>query len=255
MKLVSWNVNGIRACINKGMFASMTEMDADVFALQETKITDEAFAKLMQAHRYEGFEHYSFAAEKAGYSSLAVFTRHTPLSVTNGLGIEEFDREGRVQTVEFDDFYVINAYFPNSQRDLKRLDYKMAFNNAMLEYMNGLREKKHVALCGDFNVSHQEIDLTNPKRNKRNAGFCPEERAWFTEMLEAGYIDTFREFESEGEHYSWWTYRNQARARNIGWRLDYWVIDDAFRSNLADSSIRSEIMGSDHCPVVMELTF
>ena len=254
MRLVSWNVNGIRACIKKGMFDALLELDADVIALQETKITDEAFEKAMKDHPLEGYTLTPYAAEKAGYSSLALFSRVAPLSVQNGFGLDEFDREGRVQTMEFEDFFLINTYFPNAQRELKRLDYRMRFNDALLGYMESLREQKNVVLCGDLNVAHKEIDLANPKRNTKNPGFSPEERAWFTKLVEAGYVDTFREFEKEGGHYSWWSYRSQARAKNIGWRLDYWVINEEFRPRLSKSLIRPDIHGSDHCPVVMELS-
>lgn len=244
-KFISWNVNGIRACMTKGFMESFKELDADIFCLQETKV---------QAGQTElelpGYCQYWNYAEKKGYSGTAMFTREEPLAVTYGIGEEEHDREGRVITAEFDEYFVVTCYTPNSQDGLKRLDYRMDWEDSFRKYLKGLEKKKPVIFCGDLNVAHKEIDLKNPKTNRKNAGFTDEERGKFTELLEAGFIDTFRYFhpEAEGE-YSWWSYRFKAREKNAGWRIDYFCVSDALRERLRSASIHQEIFGSDHCPV------
>lgn len=249
MKLISWNVNGIRACLQKGFMDFFTEADADIFCLQETKL---------QAGQHDlelpGYRQYWNYAEKKGYSGTALFTKEEPLQVTYGIGVEEHDHEGRVITAEYEDFYVVTVYTPNSQRELTRLAYRMEWEAAFLQYVKGLSEKKGVIFCGDLNVAHQEIDLKNPKTNHKNAGFTDEERACFTKVLESGFIDTFRHFYPDVTGaYSWWSYMANARAKNVGWRIDYFVTSDSLRERLADAKIHSQIMGSDHCPVELDL--
>ena len=249
MKLISWNVNGLRACMQKGFMDYFNEMDADVFCVQETK---------MQPGQLElelsGYYQYWNSAEKKGYSGTALFTKTEPLSVTYGIGVEEHDHEGRVITAEFEDFYVVTVYTPNSQRELTRLDYRMQWEEAFLAYINGLKEKKGVIFCGDLNVAHKEIDLKNPKTNHRNAGFTDEERDCFTRVLANGFIDTFRYFYPDmTDIYSWWSYMFQARSKNVGWRIDYFVASEDLKDRLVDAKIHTEILGSDHCPVEVEL--
>jgi exodeoxyribonuclease-3 len=250
--LVSWNVNGLRAALKKGFFDTFHELDADIFALQEIKaLTDQLPDTVINI---PGYRSYWYPARKKGYSGTAVFSRHEPLQVVYGLDSEEFDSEGRVITLELSDFYLINAYFPNAQPGLKRLDFKLRFNQAMLAYMERLAKKKSVVLCGDLNVAHRPIDLANPRANEKNPGYSPEERAWMDEVVEAaGYHDTFRLFNKEPGHYSWWSYRFNARAKNIGWRIDYFLVDPASRDRIRAASIHDDILGSDHCPV--SLTF
>ncbi|MCM1091569.1 MAG: exodeoxyribonuclease III [Butyrivibrio sp.] len=245
MKLVSWNVNGIRACLQKGFMDSFHELDADIFCLQETKL---------QAGQHDlelpGFYQYWNYAEKKGYSGTAVFTKREPVNVSYGLGVEEHDREGRVITLEFEDFYLITVYTPNSQRELTRLAYRMEWEAAFLEYIKGLSKQKGVIFCGDLNVAHQEIDLKNPKTNHKNAGFTDEERACFSRVLESGFIDTFRYFYPDvTDAYSWWSYMANSRAKNVGWRIDYFVVSESLKDRLRDAKIYPDIMGSDHCPV------
>lgn len=249
MKLISWNVNGIRACLQKGFLDFFHEIDADVFCLQETKL---------QAGQHDlelpGYHQYWNYAEKKGYSGTAIFTKTEPVSVTYGIGAEEHDHEGRVITAEFADFYVVTVYVPNSQRELTRLEYRMEWEKAFLNYVKGLAGRKPVIFCGDLNVAHQEIDLKNPKTNHRNAGFTDEERACFTRMLENGFIDTFRYFYPEvTDAYSWWSYMANARAKNVGWRIDYFVVSEGLKDRLSDAKIHSQVMGSDHCPVELDL--
>lgn len=248
MKLISWNVNGLRACCEKGFRESFAALDADVFCLQETK---------MQAGQldlsFEGYESYWNYAEKKGYSGTAVFTRQHPLSVTYGLGIEEHDREGRVITLEFDAFFLVTVYTPNSQDGLRRLDYRMRWEDDFRKYLLLLDAKKPVLVCGDLNVAHREIDLKNPKTNRRNAGFTDEERERFSVLLDAGFVDTFRHFYPDAtDRYSWWSYRFRAREKNAGWRIDYFLASGRLRDALTGAAIHNEIYGSDHCPV--ELT-
>lgn len=250
MKLISWNVNGIRACVGKGFLDYFKEADADVFCIQETK---------MQAGQLEldleGYEQYWNYAQRKGYSGTAIFTKKKPLSVSYGIGIEEHDTEGRVITLEFEDFYMITVYTPNSQNELARLDYRMEWEDAFLSYLKKLEENKPVIICGDLNVAHQEIDLKNPKTNRKNAGFTDEERGKFQTLLDNGFIDTFRYFyPDQAGIYSWWSYRFQARAKNAGWRIDYFLVSDSLKDRLTDAKIHTDVMGSDHCPVELVLS-
>lgn len=249
IKLISWNVNGLRACYTKGFDEVFKSLDADFFCLQETK---------MQAGQFDlafpGYESYWNYAEKKGYSGTAIFTKHTPLSVAYGIGIEEHDTEGRVITLEYDKYYLVTVYTPNSQDELRRLDYRMDWEDAFRKYLKALDEKKPVIICGDLNVAHKEIDLKNPKTNRRNPGFTDEERGKFTDLLEAGFVDTFRHFYPEMEGaYSWWSYRAGARPKNVGWRIDYFVTSERLRPQLVSATIHSDIYGSDHCPVGLVL--
>ena len=249
MKLISWNVNGLRACMDKGFMDFFKEMDADVFCLQETKL---------QAGQIEmdlpGYYQYWNYAEKKGYSGTAMFTKKEPLNVTYGIGVEEHDHEGRVITAEFEEYYVVTVYTPNSQRELARLDYRMTWEDAFLNYIKSLDAKKPVIFCGDLNVAHKEIDLKNPKTNHKNAGFTDEERGCFSKVLESGFVDTFRYFYPEMKDiYSWWSYMFQARAKNAGWRIDYFVTSERLNEKLEDAKIHTTVMGSDHCPVELTL--
>ena len=248
MKFISWNVNGLRACTGKGFEEAFNTLDADFFCLQETK---------MQAGQldlqFDGYESYWNYAEKKGYSGTAIYTRRHPLSVSYGIGIEEHDREGRVITLEMDNFYLVTCYTPNSQDGLKRLDYRMKWEDDFLAYLMRLDTVKPVIVCGDLNVAHEEIDLKNPKTNRKNAGFTDEEREKMTILLSKGFIDTFRFLYPEQETYSWWSYRFRAREKNAGWRIDYFLISSRLKEVLKDASIHTEIMGSDHCPVELLL--
>ena len=249
MKLISWNVNGLRAVVGKGFVDIFNGLDADIFCVQETKL---------QAGQIDlelpGYEQYWNYAEKKGYSGTAVFTRVKPLNVTYGLGIEEHDTEGRVITVEYETFYLVNVYTPNSKDGLARLPYRLEWEDVFRMYLKMLEESKPVVVCGDLNVAHEEIDLKNPKTNRKNAGFSDEERGKMTELLDAGFIDTFRYFypDKAGE-YSWWSYRFNARKNNAGWRIDYFIVSEALKERLKGASIHQEIFGSDHCPVELEL--
>lgn len=245
MKLISWNVNGLRACVGKGFMDFFKEADADIFCLQETKLQEGQISLELP-----GYHQYWNYAEKKGYSGTAIFTKEEPLSVTYGIGIEEHDHEGRVITLEFPDFYVITVYTPNSQDELARLDYRMKWEDDFLAYIKKLEEKKPVIFCGDLNVAHKEIDLKNPKTNRKNPGFTDEEREKFTVITESGLIDTFRYFYPDLENaYSWWSYRFHAREKNTGWRIDYFVTSECLKDRLSDAVIYNDIMGSDHCPV------
>lgn len=245
MKFISWNVNGLRACDGKGFREAFAALDADFFCLQETKMQP---GQLDMA--FDGYQSYWNSAEKKGYSGTAVFTRHKPLGVTFGLGMEEHDREGRVITVEMENFYLVTVYTPNSQDGLRRLDYRMAWDDAFRAYLQKLDARKPVIVCGDLNVAHREIDLKNPKTNRRNAGFTDEERQKFTELLDAGFTDTFRHFHPDAEGaYSWWSYRFKAREKNAGWRIDYFLTSDRLQPQLLSAAIHNEVYGSDHCPV------
>ena len=245
MKLVSWNVNGLRACVGKDFLESFRALHADIFCLQETKLQEGQIELDLP-----GYEQYWNYAEKKGYSGTAIFTKEKPLSVQYGIGIPEHDREGRVITLEFPEFYVITVYTPNSQDGLARLDYRMTWEDAFLAYLKGLETEKPVIFCGDLNVAHREIDLKNPKTNRKNAGFTDEERGKMTALLDAGFIDTYRYFypDREGE-YSWWSYRFHAREKNAGWRIDYFIVSEALKDRLDGAAIHTEIYGSDHCPV------
>ncbi len=250
MKFISWNVNGLRACVQKGFLEYFKEADADFFCIQESKLQEGQ----IELDLPEGYEAYWNYAQKKGYSGTAVFTKHSPLSVVYGIGIEEHDKEGRVITLEYESFYLVTCYTPNSQNELARLPYRMEWEDAFLAYLDGLKEKKSVIFCGDLNVAHQEIDLKNPKTNRKNAGFTEEEREKFSVMLSHGYIDTFRYFYPEQEQiYSWWSYRFKAREKNAGWRIDYFVVSEDLKEKLADAKIHTEVMGSDHCPVELEI--
>ncbi len=249
MTLISWNVNGLRACVGKNFTEYFKEADADIFCLQETKMQEGQLAL-----DTPGYHQYWNYAEKKGYSGTAIFTKKEPQAVTYGIGVEEHDHEGRVITLEFADFYFITVYVPNSQDGLKRLEYRMRWEDDFLAYIKKLDRKKPVIYCGDLNVAHQEIDLKNPKTNHMNAGFTDEERAKFGAVLNAGFIDTFRYFYPEqADIYSWWSYRMQARSRNAGWRIDYFVASERLKDRLADAKIHTEVLGSDHCPVELEL--
>ncbi len=248
MKLISWNVNGLRACEGKGFRDVFKTLDADFFCLQETKM--QAGQLDMQFDGYRSFWNY---ADKKGYSGTAVFTRHQPLDVSYGIGIDEHDHEGRVITLEMEDFFLVTCYTPNSQDGLKRLDYRMVWEHDFREYLKGLDAKKPVILCGDLNVAHEEIDIKNPKTNRHNAGFTDEEREQFSILLDNGFTDSFRFKYPDEVKYSWWSYRFQARQKNAGWRIDYFVISDRLRDCLADAAIHTEIYGSDHCPVELVL--
>lgn len=247
MKLISWNVNGLRACVGKGFEEIFRQFDADFFCLQETKMQE---GQLDLA--FEGYESYWNYADKKGYSGTAIFTKHHPVSVTYGMGIDEHDHEGRVITLEMDDFYLVTVYTPNAQDGLRRLAYRMTWDDDFRKYVDALDKKKPVIVCGDMNVAHQEIDLKNPKTNHKNAGFTDEEREKFTLLLGDGFIDTFRELHPEDIVYSWWSYRFKAREKNAGWRIDYFLASERMRQNIEGAGIHTEIYGSDHCPV--ELT-
>ena len=245
MKFISWNVNGLRACEGKGFRDIFNELDADFFCLQETKLQEGQIDL-----QFPGYESYWDYAEKKGYSGTAIFTRHKPLSVARGLGIDAHDHEGRAVTLEFEQFYLVTAYVPNSQDGLRRLDYRMAWEDDFRAYLKSLDERKPVVVCGDLNVAHQEIDLKNPKSNRRNAGFTDEEREKFSLLLEAGFTDTFRYFYPDKEEiYSWWSYRFKAREKNAGWRIDYFLASNRLQPQLQSAAIHPEIFGSDHCPV------
>ena len=249
MKLISWNVNGIRACVQKGFLDFFHQADADIFCIQESKMQEGQLQLEL-----EGYHQYWNYAENKGYSGTAVFTKEEPLSVTNGMGIEKHDKEGRLITLEFPEFYFATVYTPNSQNELARLDYRMQWETDFLAYMKKLEEKKPVIFCGDLNVAHREIDLKNPKTNRKNAGFTDEERGKFGELLDAGFIDTFRYFYPDMEGiYSWWSYRFRAREKNAGWRIDYFCVSESLRERLADAKILTDIFGSDHCPVELDL--
>ena len=248
-KLISWNVNGLRACMEKGFMDFFNEIDADIFCLQEIKLSEGQFD-----WNREGYHAYWNYAKKKGYSGTAIFSKQEPISVSYGIGIEEHDQEGRVITLEFPEFYMVTCYTPNSQNELARLDYRMKWEEDFKAYLLSLKEKKGVILTGDLNVAHKEIDLKNPKTNRRNAGFTDEEREKMTQLLEAGFIDSFRYFYPEQENiYSWWSYRFKAREKNAGWRIDYFLVSEELKEKLVDAKIHTEILGSDHCPVELQV--
>lgn len=249
MKLVSWNVNGLRAIMSKNFMEEFDRLDADIFCLQETKLQEGQID-----WNKEGYFDYWNYAEKKGYSGTAIFTKNKPLNVTYGIGIEEHDKEGRVITLEYDEFFMIVVYTPNSQNELKRLDYRMNWEDAFRGYLKALKEKKSVIVCGDMNVAHKEIDLKNPKTNHHNAGFTDEERGKMTELLDSGFIDTFRYFYPEQtDIYSWWSYRFRAREKNAGWRIDYFLVSEDLKDKLKDAKIHTDVYGSDHCPVELDI--
>ena len=251
MKFISWNVNGLRAVVNKGFKEIFKELDADFFCLQETKLQEGQIDL-----SFDGYESYWNYAEKKGYSGTAIFTKLTPLSVSCGIGVEEHDKEGRVITLEYEEFFLVTVYTPNSQNELKRLDYRMRWEDDFLAYIRSLDEKKPVIFCGDLNVAHQEIDLKNPKTNRKNAGFTDEERAKMTVVLSSGFTDTWRSLNPDTEGvYSWWSYRFNARKNNAGWRIDYFIVSDRIMDKVEDAKIHTDIMGSDHCPVELDISF
>lgn len=251
MKMISWNVNGLRAAVGKGFLDYFQETDADIFSVQETKLQEGQIDLQL-----EGYHQYWNYAEKKGYSGVAVFTKQEPLAVSYGIGIEEHDHEGRVITLEFENFYHVTVYTPNSQQANARLDYRMQWEDAFLAYLLQLDAKKPVVVCGDLNVAHTEIDLKNPKSNQRSAGFTEEERGKFSALLQAGFVDSFRYFYPDvTEAYSWWSYRFQARKNNAGWRIDYYIVSQRIAKNMEDAKIHHEVMGSDHCPVELDIQF
>ena len=248
MKLISWNVNGIRACVNKGFTEFFKEINADIFCIQETKCQPEQIEL-----EFDGYKSYWNSAEKKGYSGTAIFTKKEPLNVSYGIGIEEHDKEGRVITLEFDNFYMVDVYTPNSKRELERLDYRQVWEDDFRKYLLKLNKIKPVIMCGDLNVAHEEIDLKNPKTNRKNAGFTDEEREKMTELLGAGFTDTYRCIYPEKVEYSWWSYMGRAREKNIGWRIDYFIVSNELSKKIKEAKIYTEIMGSDHCPVGLEI--
>ena len=250
MKFIAWNVNGIRACLKKGFEEYFQEANADIFCIQETKCQEGQVELTLP-----GYHQYWNSAVRKGYSGTAIFAKREPLSVSYGIGIEEHDQEGRVITLEYEDFYFVTVYTPNSQNELARLSYRMDWERDFLEYLTKLEERKPVVWCGDLNVAHQEIDLKNPKTNRKNAGFTDEERACFTKVLESGFIDTFRYFYPDQEGiYSWWSYRFRAREKNAGWRIDYFLVSSSLREKMVDAKIHTQVLGSDHCPVELDIT-
>ena len=249
MKLISWNVNGIRACLNKGFEEFFKQTDADIFCIQETKCQQEQFEL-----KFENYLDYWNSAEKKGYSGTAIFTKTKPINIKYGIGIEEHDKEGRIITLEFEKFYLVNNYTPNSKRELERLEYRQIWEDKIRKYLIKLNKTKPVIMCGDLNVAHKEIDLKNPKQNRRNAGFTDEERNKMTELLDAGFTDSFRYLYPEKENeYTWWSYMGQARAKNIGWRIDYFLVSKDIENKIKEAKIHQEIMGSDHCPVELDI--
>lgn len=245
MKLISWNVNGIRACVNKGFEGFFNQIEADIFCIQETKCQPDQIDL-----EFEGYKSYWNSAEKKGYSGTAIYTKKEPIAVTYGIGIEEHDKEGRIITLEFEDFYLVNNYTPNSKRGLERLDYRQIWEDEIRKYLLKLNETKPVIMCGDLNVAHKEIDLKNPKTNRGNAGFTDEEREKMTQLLEAGFTDSFRYLYPDKENaYSWWSYMGRAREKNVGWRIDYFIVSNDMKEKIKEANIYPEIMGSDHCPV------
>ena len=249
MKLISWNVNGIRACLTKGFEEVFKKMDADIFCLQETKCQPDQINL-----EFQGYTSYWNSAEKKGYSGTAIFTKQKPINVTYGIGIEEHDKEGRVITLEFEKFYMVDIYTPNSKRELERLEYRQVWEDEIRKYLLKLNETKPVIMCGDLNVAHKEIDLKNPKTNRHNAGFTDEERNKMTELLDSGFTDTFRYLYPEKENaYSWWSYMGHAREKNVGWRIDYFIVSKSIEKQIKEAKIYPEIMGSDHCPVGLEI--
>jgi exodeoxyribonuclease-3 len=248
MKLVSWNVNGLRAVVKKGFEEIFTNFDADIFCLQETKLSEGQIDL-----SFDGYDSYWNYADKKGYSGTAIFTREKPISITTGIGIDQHDHEGRVVTLEFDEFYMVDVYTPNAQSELARLDYRLAWEEDFMNYLCALDKKKPVIVCGDMNVAHNEIDLKNPAANRKNPGFSDEEREAFTRLLNAGFTDTFRHLHPEEQEFSWWSYRFSARQKNIGWRIDYFLVSNRLIGRVTDASIHTSIMGSDHCPVSLTI--
>ena len=251
MKIVSWNVNGIRACINKGFNDFFKEVNADIFCIQETKLQPEQAENI----EFDGYTKYINSAVKKGYSGTMIFTKQKPINVTYDLGIEEFDKEGRIITLEYDKFFIVNCYTPNSKRELERLDYRMKWEDEVRSYLKRLDDIKPVIYCGDLNVAHEEIDIKNPKTNHFSAGFTDQEREKMTELLNSGFIDTYRYLYPDKIMYSWWSYMRQAREKNIGWRIDYIIVSDALKNNLKEADILTQVLGSDHCPISLDIEF
>ena len=253
-KLISWNVNGVRAVLKKGFLDLLLEQKFDIVCIQETKASPDKLPR--EVKNIPGYHRYFVSAERKGYSGVALFSKEKPLNIETGMGMEEFDREGRIIRADYENFTLLNIYFPNGKASQERLAYKMAFYKTFLAYANRLvAEGKKLVICGDVNTAHKEIDLAHPKANEKISGFLPEERAWLDKFLTSGYIDTFRMFNKEGENYTWWSMRTRARERNVGWRLDYFFVSENMQENVKDASILSKIMGSDHCPVGLDLEF
>ena len=250
MKFISWNVNGLRACVGKDFENQFKELDADFFCLQETKMQEGQLDL-----QFDGYESYWNYAEKKGYSGTAIYTKHKPLNVSYGMGVEEHDHEGRIITLEYEQFYLVTCYTPNSQTELKRLDYRMTWEDDFRKFLKSLDAKKPVIICGDLNVAHEEIDIKNPKTNRRNAGFTDEEREKMTILLNDGFTDSFRYLHPDEVTYSWWSYRFKAREKNAGWRIDYFLVSNRIKEQITEATIHTEIMGSDHCPVEVDLAF
>lgn len=250
MKLVSWNVNGLRACITKGFDDVFKNLNADIFCIQETKMQEDQADSIS----YDGYYKYMNSAEKKGYSGTAIFTKLKPLNVTYGIGIEEHDKEGRIITLEYDKFFLVNCYTPNSKRELERLDYRMTWEDEIRKYLNILNEKKSVIYCGDLNVAHNEIDIKNPKTNHFSAGFTDNEREKMTKLLDSGYIDTYRYlYPNEADRYTWWSYMRNSRQKNVGWRIDYFIVSNNLKNEIKEACIHSDIFGSDHCPIELDI--
>ena len=250
MKLVSWNVNGLRACITKGFDEVFKNLNADIFCIQETKMQEDQAESIS----YDGYYKYMNSAEKKGYSGTAIFTKLKPLSVTYGIGVEEHDKEGRIITLEYDKFFLVNCYTPNSKRELERLDYRMTWEDEIRKYLNVLNEKKPVIYCGDLNVAHNEIDIKNPKTNHFSAGFTDNEREMMTKLLDSGYIDTYRYlYPNEADRYTWWSYMRNSRQKNVGWRIDYFIVSNNLKKEIKEACIHSDIFGSDHCPIELDI--
>ena len=249
MKLISWNVNGIRACLNKGFLEFFKQEEADIFCIQETKCQPDQIEL-----KFENYQSYWNSAEKKGYSGTAIFTKEEPINITYGIGIEEHDKEGRIITLEYEKFYLINNYTPNSKRELERLEYRQKWEDEIRKYLLKLNKKKPIIMCGDLNVAHKEIDLKNPKQNRKNAGFTDEERNKMTELLESGFVDTFRYLYPEKENeYTWWSYMGKAREKNVGWRIDYFITSKEIENKIKEAKIHQEILGSDHCPIELKI--
>ena len=250
MKIISWNVNGINACLKKGLLDFIKKESAEVYCFQEMKATEEKIPPELKSIGYKEFHNI---AKKKGYSGVSIYTNKEPIKVLHGIGEEKFDDEGRVLVLEFQEVFLINVYFPHSSRDLKRLEFKLEFNEKFLDFCKKLEKTKPIIIASDFNVAHKAIDLRNPKQNEKNAGFTIREKEWFDSFLQQGFIDTFREFNREGENYTWWSYMHNARERNIGWRIDYFIISKSLRSKLKSSEILNSVLGSDHCPISLEI--
>ncbi len=248
MKIISWNVAGLRACLNKGLDRFVASSKADIYCFQEAKITEEE----NMFHPF-GYKEFLYSAEKKGYSGTLIYSKIKPMSVKYGIGIEEYDKEGRTITLEFDDFYLVNCYVPNSKKELERLDSRMKFEDLIRNYLLELKQKKHVIYCGDLNVAHEEIDIKNPKTNHFSAGFTDQERNKMTELLNAGFIDTYRYFNKDEVKYTWWSYMHNSRSKDIGWRIDYFIVDKEFINNVVETTIYSDVLGSDHCPIGIEI--